>query len=109
VLLDSERHWLERYQPLLSTLVAAVVGVLSLLPFVSGMWQRAATAPYIAGGAYLVTTIILDFIIALAITREERRRAPQPKPTKAPKLAPPPPKPDRRAPLPQAFARIRAR
>jgi hypothetical protein len=111
VLSDSEPHWLERYQPLLSTVVAVAVGILSLLPFVSGMWERAATAPYIAGGAYLVTTVILDFIIALAITRDEQRRAAPPPPKKTPKpTAPKPPLvPLIQAPLPQAIARIRGR
>jgi hypothetical protein len=108
VLPEIEPHWLERHQGTITAVVGLVVGFLSLLPFeLESIVRLVTSAPYIAFFAGLGTHVVIDFIIAHAITREERRRVllrmpPKAKPT-------PKPKPKPRAPLPQAIARIRAR
>jgi hypothetical protein len=88
--------WLHRWQDVVCLVVAGAFAVLS---FIGGGIDGFLAGPYVAGVAFIATWVIVDFLIALSITRHERREQAKAAPPK------PPPAKSKRQPLPRAVAR----
>ena len=95
--------WLHRWQDVVCLVVAAAFAILAFVADGAGAF---VTGPYVAGFVFIATWVVIDFLIALSITRRERRERQAAAPTRRP---PPAPVRIKRAPLPRAVARRASR